>query len=182
MADIRPPEPAKPFCALLAGKRRWLENAVRTLEGHFGEVDLKTEVWPFHYTDYYKSSMGAKLLRQIISFKEIIDPADIVEWKLATNALERQLAQQLPDGPERPLNIDPGYLVASKMVLATAKNYAHRIYLDRGIYAEITLKWSDGEFVPHPWTYPDYRSTEYRNFFRRIRERYMEQKTDITNS
>jgi len=61
------------------------------------------------------------------------------------------------------------------MVLATTKNYSHRLYLGKGIYAEVTLKYEDGRYKPLPWTYPDYRSEEYMEFFDSIREKYSRQ-------
>jgi hypothetical protein len=175
MADISPPEPAKPFCALLAGDEDWLDQAVALMQRHFDDIDLSTANWPFDYTDYYEPDMGSDLFRRFVSFADLIDPARIVEWKLATNGLETQLATRLNSTANRPVNLDPGYVVASKMVLATAKNFCHRIYLGRGIYAEVTLQWSNGEFLPLEWTYPDYRSKDYREFFRRMRKRYMKQ-------
>ncbi len=182
MADIKPPEPAKPFCAVLAADEDWLGRAVDLLQRYFGDIDLSTDELAFDYTDYYESSMGPDLLRRIVSFSDLIDPAHIIDWKLATNGLETELTARRRNVVDRPVNLDPGYVVASKMVLTTAKNYCHRIYLGRGIYAEVTLQWSNGEFLPLEWTYPDYRSETYRAFFRRMRERYMEQIAPGENS
>jgi enoyl-CoA hydratase/carnithine racemase len=178
MGDVRTPEPVKPFCALLAGRKQWMDRAVDRLQEQFGATDISTADWSFDATDYYAREMGPNLLRRIVSFRELIDPAEIVEWKLASNAIERKLAEELRDVPERPVNLDPGYVTGSKLVLATTKNYAHRIYLRRGIYAEVTLAWHREQFEPWEWTYPDYRSRDYREFFRRLRSRYMEQLHD----
>lgn len=175
MAETRTPESAKPFCALLAGDTDWLDGAERELEHHFGAIDQCSDDWSFQYTDYYESEMGLNLVRRIVSFQQLIDPADIVDWKLATNGLEHEFARDSEGTPARPVNLDPGYIVASKLVLATTKNFSHRIYLDRGIYAEVTLQWSRGAFRALEWTYPDYSSDLYRKFFRRVRERYMDQ-------
>jgi hypothetical protein len=120
--------------------------------------------------------MGPNLLRRIVSFKALIDPAEIARWKITTNDVESELAAEFPHAPDRPVNIDPGYVAGSKMVLATTKNYTHRIYLRDGIYAEVTLRWRGGRFEPWEWTYPDYRTERYRSFFRRVRDRYMEQR------
>jgi hypothetical protein len=74
----------------------------------------------------------------------------------------------LPD--ERPLNLDPGYITLAKLVLASTKDHAHRIYLSQGIYAEITLNYRAGSWQPLPWTYPDYRRSDFQEFFTNCRE------------
>ena len=175
MGEIREPEPVKPFCALLAGQERWLDWGVERMEERFGARELASDDWPFRFTDYYEAEMGPDLLRRIVSFDDLIDPGEIVEWKLATNEIERDLADKLEDAPARPVNLDPGYVAGGKMVLATTKNYTHRIYLREGIYAEVTLRWRGGRFEPWEWTFPDYRTERYREFFGRVRRRYMEQ-------
>ncbi len=175
MARARKPSPVKLFCALLAGREEWLEMARERLEQEFGPIGMESAVWDFDFTDYYEDQMGPGLLRRFYAFRELIDPEDIVELKLALNRLEGELADEIEGGPERPLNIDPGYVGMSKMVLATAKDYAHRIYLRAGIYAESTLKWRDGEFRPWEWTYPDYKTEHYREFLGRVRRKYADQ-------
>jgi hypothetical protein len=160
---------------MLAGRAEWLDAATGRLEDRFGPTGAVTEDWPFRFTDYYEAEMGPDLIRRIVSFEQLIDPCEVVEWKLATNEIEQELAGGLENVPERPLNLDPGYVAGSKMVLATTKNFNHRIYLREGIYAEVTLRWQGGRFEPWEWTYPDYRTERYRKFFGRLRRRYMEQ-------
>ncbi|MBS3762530.1 MAG: DUF4416 family protein [Planctomycetes bacterium] len=178
MARATAPQPVKLFCAVLAGQQAWLNASREVMEDELGAIELDSDIWPFDCTDYYKREMGSGLLRQIFSFQALIDPSEIAPIKLRTNDLEMELAENLPDTPERPVNLDPGYLGASKMVLATTKNYTHRIYLASGIYAEVTLRWRDGQFEPWEWTYPDYQSEAYREFFGRVRNRYMDQLRD----
>ena len=78
-------------------------------------------------------------------------------------------------GISRIINIDPGYLDLSKLILASTKDYKHRIYLTKGIYAEVTLFYQDKTFCPWEWTYPDYKTGEYIEIFNRIRQIYAEQ-------
>ena len=92
------------------------------------------------------------------------------EWKLASNQWEIDY-QQLGRHPEpRPLNLDPGYLTEAKLVLATTKDRDHRLYLSRGIFAEVTLHFHRGTWEARPWTYPDYQRADYHEFFLRCRE------------
>ena len=176
MGRVHEAEPVKPFCAMLAGEKEWLDLAVRCLAESLGVVESVSEDWSFGSTDYYEGQMGPGLVRRIVSFRDLMDPAEIATWKLFANGLERRLAARIEGGPERPVNLDPGYVACSKLVLATTKNYTHRMYLGRGIYAEVTLRWRGGRFDPLEWTYPDYRTERYRDFFARVRERYMEQR------
>jgi hypothetical protein len=176
MGEATIPEPVKLFCAALAGREEWLVRAFDALVGEFGRIDIVSDTWPFDCTDYYEAEMGPGLLRRIASFQELIDPARLVEVKLATNALEKRLARQCAGGPPRPVNLDPGFVSLSKVVLATTKDYSHRIYMRDGIYAEVTLRWRKGRFEPWEWTYPDYRKAEYIEFFSRVRAAYAEQR------
>jgi hypothetical protein len=126
----------------------------------------------FDFTAYYESEMGANLLRKFIAFERPVSPADLAEIKLWTNGVEASFSEAAASRRppvRRPINLDPGYVTLSKLVLATTKDHAHRIYLDRGIYAEVTLRFLKGAFEPMPWTYPDYRTEAYRRFFEGVR-------------
>ena len=175
MGEAARPRRVKLICGLLAGRTEWLDGARDPLERTFGPVDLESETWPFDCTDYYEEEMGKGLLRRFLSFRELIDPENIVETKHATNRTEKALSDGIPGAPRRPVNIDPGYVDLSKLVLATTKDYAHRVYLRAGIYAEATLRWRGGTFEPWEWTYPDYRTESYLRFFSRVRDLYVEQ-------
>jgi hypothetical protein len=78
--------------------------------------------------------------------------------------------------------LDPGYVTLAKMVLATTKDFAHRLYLGDGIYAESTLRFRKKQFEPWEWTYPDYRTDEYREFFGRVRECYKDKLATASGS
>ncbi len=145
------------------------------LQSLFGPLDMESDIFPFDFTDYYTEKMGENLKRRFLSHEGLIDPGKLPEIKLKTNELEKELAQKLDFELPRPVNLDPGYIGMSKLVLATTKNYSHRIYLKEGIYAEVTLQYKDGSFQPFSWTYPDYRTEDYRNFFDRVRKRYKKQ-------
>ena len=121
--------------------------------------------------------MGPDLLRQFVSFEPLIDPGRLAEIKRETNELERRIADDAAALEiERPVNIDPGYVTPDKLVLATTKDRAHRIYLSSGIYAEVTLVYARGAWQPLEWTYPDYRKPEYHAYFEQLRRRMLEQR------
>ncbi|MFH0877601.1 MAG: DUF4416 family protein [Candidatus Omnitrophota bacterium] len=138
----------------------------------FGPADSLSPVWPFDQTGYYASEMGQNLKRQFVSFARLGPAERLIKTKLTTNALEQKFSH--PDRRRR-VNIDPGYVSLSKLVLATTKNYAHRIYVGKGIYEEITLFYKERGFQPAPWTYPDYRQETYIRFFNDVRTRYRQQ-------
>ncbi len=142
------------------------------LEGLFGPVDMESPPSPFSFTDYYLSELGPDLKRKFLSFGHFIHPKRLAEIKSLANELERRF--QCQEG-KRGINIDPGYLEAGKLVLATTKNQQHRICLGKGIYAEVTLRFRRGRFEPWEWTYPDYRSRAYIDFFTKARKLYLEQ-------
>ena len=175
MGEARPSLPVKLICGVLAGRGEWLDAACPLLERELGPIDLSSETWPFDFTDYYEKEMGPGLLRRFYSFRELMNPEHLVDVKHATNRLEKVLSGKLSGGPPRPVNLDPGYVCGSKLVLASTKDYSHRIYLRAGIFAEVTLRWRSGKFEPLEWTYPDYRTERYLECFSRVRGIYMEQ-------
>ena len=145
----------------------WAKNRVSEL---FGPIALESDTFSFdRFTDYYAASMGAKLLKRIWAFENLIDPGQLAAIKVATNRLEEEYAQS-DKTTARPLNLDPGYIDLGKLVLASTKDHAHRIYLQQGIFAELTLIYTKKHWQPLPWTYPDYQSKEYHEFFDRCRK------------
>ncbi|MHC5033551.1 MAG: DUF4416 family protein [Planctomycetota bacterium] len=178
MGEVGRPRPVNLICAVLAGREQWFDEARGRLERVLGPIDAESDTWPFDATDYYADEMGEGLLRRIYSFRELVSPDNLTAVKHTTNRLEKELARALPDAPERPVNLDPGYVSLSKLVLATTKNHAHRVWVGGGIYAESTLRWRDGAFEPWEWTYPDYRSEGYRTFFAQVRSLYKEKLGD----
>jgi len=172
MATPKPPEPVTLIVGMLCSDLELLAAAEARLTSLYGPVDVRSPVIDFDFTDYYEREMGPGLKRRFVSFADTIDPGELSRIKLRTNELEREFAGA--DAPvPRPVNLDPGYVCGSKLVLASAKDRAQRIYLGQGIYAEITLACRKGRFLPVETTYPDYRSREYIEFFEEVRRRHL---------
>ena len=171
MGSIKEPLPVKLIASMFAGRRELLDEAKVRLSQEFGPIDYESELLPFDHTTYYAAEFGESLKRRFVAFAELVGPGRLAEIKLLTNALEMEWAVE----GKRPINIDPGYVSQSKLVLATTKNHAHRIYLGQGIYAEVTLHFRDGAFRAGPWTYPDYASPPLIAIFNQIRGLYVKQ-------
>ena len=179
MGHVRPPRRVKLLCGLLSGDEDLLAEARRRLAKQFGPIDLVSDIWPFDDTDYYADEMGDAIKRQFVFFEELCSVERLPEAKRLTNVLELRLCDELAlPHATRPVNIDPGYMTHSKFVLATTKDYSHRLYLSGGIYGEVTLHFESGDWRPWPWTYPDYAADTYHAFFRQAREVYMRQLAD----
>lgn len=172
MADIRKVPEVKLVCGLIAGSEEWRRRGVEALVAAYGPTDLESAVLPFDCTDYYEAEMGPGLLRQFVSFTRLIDPASLADVKLHTNAMEKQWTAPGP-GLRRRVNLDPGYITPAKLVLATTKDFAHRIYLHSGIYAEVTLNFTKTGFRHFDWTYPDFKSGRYDAFLSAVRRQLM---------
>lgn len=149
------------------GALRW---ARRRAEAAWGPVALASPRFEFTETDYYTPTMGSGLVKVFFAFERPFDPAELPEAKLATNAWEAGCAAQAGAPEPRPLNLDPGYLTSGKLVLASTKDFAHRVYLRDGIYAEVTLTYRHHRWRHHEYTFPDYRRADYHAFFSRCRE------------
>jgi hypothetical protein len=175
MGKIQAVEPAQLIVGVLAAPSVSLAEVEGELVARWGPVALASEEWDFTWTDYYEAEMGPALRRKFWALERPIDPADLSGIKRATNDLEQTLAGAGAGGPARSVNLDPGYVTLGQLVLATTKPHQHRIYLGQGIYAEVTLRFQRGAFAPWPWTYPDYRSPAYLDFFNRVREFHRQQ-------
>ena len=152
-----------------------LQHAAQRLQVRLGSIDIYSEIFPFTHTEYYHSEMGSNLKRVFVAFSRLVRCEQLPEVKILTNGLEENLALEVAGQLRRRINIDPGYLEASKLVLASTKNFSHRIYLKRGIYAEVTLQYRHNSFEALPWTYPDYQDPRVLKFLRRVRRVYMKQ-------
>jgi hypothetical protein len=136
----------------------------------FGTLAVKSKAFSFTETDYYAATMGADLKKQFLAFEPLIDPAELSSVKCLTNEWEAEYTALGGHDEPRPLNLDPGYVTLAKLVLASTKDHAHRLYLGAGIYAELTLQYRKGGWHPFPWTYPDYRRADFQEYFSGCRE------------
>ena len=178
MGTIMMPQPVKAVIGVLTTDPCLLPTVYAGLEQRLGRIDFTSELMPFKSTTYYEAEMGPNIERQFISFERLIDAGSLAEMKLFTNSVEQTFALKKLDGEARRVNLDAGYLCLAKLVLASTKDHAHRIYLRDGIYAEITLRFYRKTFQPWEWSYPDYRLPEYIAIFNQIREIY---KQDLRN-
>lgn len=171
MGRITKHPPVKLVIGCIFKEQIILNKAEGILVSHFGAIDYASATLAFTHTDYYKSELGSNLKRRFVSFKKLISPEDFFQTKITANKIEKRLSK----GEFRLINIDPGYMDMAKLILASTKDYKHRIYLNKGIYGEITLFYQNKTFTPWEWTYPDYKSPDYISIFNKIRDLYIEQ-------
>ena len=175
MWEINRPEPVKLIFGILAADEKSLEAGRHQITEHFGDCDLVSEVWPFTQTTYYKDELGDSAIRQFVCIEELIDPGELAEIKHASNRLEMEIAESIDCGLPRPVNLDPGIIEPSKLVLASTKNFSHRIYIGDSMYAELTLSYCKGKWQSFPYTFPDYKEQRYHGFLSAARDRLVEQ-------
>ncbi|MEJ2208928.1 MAG: DUF4416 family protein [Anaerolineae bacterium] len=175
MGAAREPLPVKLIASLLTGDLALLDPVREALTAAWGAIDLASDLLPFDHTDYYAAEFGPSLQRQIVTFAALIPPDSLPAVKVRSNELEAAFAT----GGRRRINVDPGYVSLGKLVLATTKDHAHRLYLGQGIYGEVTLTFQRGRFRPWPWTYPDYAGEGYCALFDDVRRRYKAQLRDL---
>jgi hypothetical protein len=179
MWEIQSPQPVKLICGVLASGQQALSAAQERLQGLYGRADFISEVWPFTQTEYYNDQMGQGILRNFLAFEKLIDPGQIAEIKHKTNDLEKKLAEQLKTPWPRPVNLDPGYLEPAKLVLASTKNFSHRIYIGQNMYAEVTLMFHKGAWRSFEFTFPDFKGERYHEFLSKVREHLVLQRRDL---
>ena len=174
MGSIREFNPVKLFVGLLASEEGLLGEAESQLCSRYGPADFRSPILPFTFTEYYRREMGDHILRMFLSFERLIEADRLPDIKHETNAIETSIAAQSTTA-KRPVNLDPGYLEHAKVVLASTKNFYHRMYLGRGIFGEVTMHFRNNAYEFFAWTYPDYKSAEYQSFFRELRGIYRRQ-------
>jgi hypothetical protein len=174
MGRIHQPSPVLLLLAAFSRDPQAFDWACSTAAATWGPVALVSNVFDFVETDYYEPTMGEKLKKIFFAFARTVDPAELASIKRQTNIWEEAYAGLVPGAAAgspaaRPLNLDPGYLTEAKLVLASTKDHAHRVYVGHGIYAEVTLHYQNGRWQSHRWTYPDYRRDDYHGFFTQCR-------------
>lgn len=166
------PKPGKLFLSILSSKwESFRPGLMDNLEQNFGRADYLSDLIAFTETSYYDQELDTPISRRILTFKPLVKLDALAEIKLATNKLE----QSFKDNGKRIFNLDPGIITMERLVLATGKNFTHRVYLTRGIWADLTLLYTKGDWKDLDWTFPDYSSEKIKKHLRIIRSRYHEQ-------
>ncbi len=163
--------PVKLLFSIFTGKKEYFTFTLEKIEDIFGETEVFSDDFLFNHTTYYEAEFGKKLYRKFIVLKPLYKRDGIAKSKILTNEMEESFSKN----GQRIVNIDPGYLTLENFILFTTKNYTHRIYLENGIFADLTLIFQNKKFNSLPWTYPDYASDEIKNFLREIRKIYANQ-------
>jgi hypothetical protein len=175
MSRPHEPDPVKLITSLFSPEKELINRIISELAGVFGRVDWISPELLFNRTKYYAREMGWPLHRRFISFEKLVPADGLAEIKLRSNEIEQQY---LHNG-NRKVNIDPGYISLERLILATGKNYVHRVYLSKGVYADLTLIFEKGSYRPLKWTYRDYADPETIGFFNGVREQYFKQLREI---
>ncbi|MDZ7370138.1 MAG: DUF4416 family protein [candidate division KSB1 bacterium] len=168
MGIIQQPQPVCPICAVCSGEESRLLQVLKEIQELLGNLQSRSAVIDFNFTTYYQEEMGGNLLKVYAAFADLTDPGLLPQWKHRTNEIESRY--MIND--KRTVNIDPGYIEAAKLVLASTKNFSHRIYIGQGIYGDLQLTWRKGGFQANPCTYPDYRDERVLSFFNSVRNDY----------
>ncbi len=175
MSQPQPPLPVKPVMSLILAREDLAPAVMASLAEYFGPPDLVSPWWPFTASSYYTPEMGTDLRRRLVSFLHLADPGRLAAWKVFANGIELRFTL----GGRRTVNLDPGYVAKERLVLATGKNYSHRLYLGQGIFGDLTLIYSQKDFQPLPWSYPDYARGEMPELLGLVRQKYLWQLKEL---
>jgi len=175
VALIRNPIPVKMICGITYAPDVSLDPVIQKLEKSFTPVEIRSSVFDFSsFTSYYEDEMGQGLSKLFVCFQGLYDPIFLAESKVKTNEIEDEWSCK----SKRRVNLDPGYITAAKLVLATTKDFAHRIYIGRGIYGDVQYRFRQGRFDPSRWTYPDYQTDLAMTFFQQVRQLFIKQEKE----
>lgn len=168
MSERRLPTEAALVISVIYRREERFDEAAGRMANVWGEPERVHGPFPFDRTRYYRREMGEPLVRRFLVFRHLVARDTLPDIKIAAETIEREFAV---DG-RRTVNIDPGMLTEENFILATGKNFSHRVYLGNGVFADLTLMFREGEYRALPWTYPDYATDEIRTFLREVRETY----------
>ena len=137
------------------------------------EIQHQSKEFPFDQTDYYSTEMGEGLKRCFLSIRGLQSLEFSAGWKLKTAEIEEQLSKK----GKRTINLDPGYLDLSRVVLLSGKEGSHKIYLRNGVWADLVLLKDKGGYRNFPWTFPDIRTGCYDDFFLLLRNEFKKERS-----
>ena len=169
-------EPVKLFTAVLYREEPFLEKARERLRRVFGPEDYTGSPVPFDHTGFYEQEMGGPLSRLFISYRRLVHPKYLAEAKHQAADIEEKLADK---NKCRRVNIDPGILDYLKVVLASFKHQPQKIYLDRGVWADMILYYRKGGWVSFEWTFPDFKAGNHDRSLLEIRQIYKRQRQEF---
>lgn len=164
------PRPARLVVSVIYRDERRFAEAVPRVESVAGPVRAAGGPLPFDRTDYYGREMGAPLFRRFLAAERAVPRGSLAPIKVAMESIEAEMSE----GGRRTVNLDPGLLTPENFILATGKNFSHRVYLGEGVFGDLTLVYRSGEFRPLPWTYPDYASEGVRSLLADLRRKDLE--------
>jgi hypothetical protein len=160
--------PVLGMCSCLTAHPALLRETERELAGAFGEIALKSPVYAFDTSDYYREEMGEGLERYWYCFRPLWRPERLPRHRLATGRIEATFAE----GGRRRVNLDPGYLDLSKLVLASQKEAPDKIYLGEGVWAHTCLRFGSGSFAAPGHSFPDFQDGRFDDFMLEARALY----------
>ncbi len=148
-----------------------LKEVQLDIKKKIGDVDICSDAFVFNHTTYYQKEMGEHLQKQFFSFEKLYPLDFLVKLKLFFMQLEKKYSIR----GSRVVNLDPAYMELAKLVVATTKNFDHRVFIGQNIFGDVQLRYRNNKFVSNDWTYPDYKSERVLNFFYRVRQKYYSQ-------
>jgi len=163
----------------MASQERTIKRSEERLIQIYGNPDSRSPLFSFNFTDYYEKQMGKNLKRKFLSFQKLVEPERLSGIKQDTNRLEKELRVAF-QSPHRIVNLDPGYLTQASLIMATAKDFSHRIPLLHGIYAHLEFLFGRDEVRVLDWTYPDFKNKGYQEYFLNVRRLYLSQLKKLT--
>jgi len=166
MSIPKTPTKAKLVISFISKDKELINSCIKKVGQKFSPADFVTEFVDFTHTSYYEKELGGSLKRRFASFKKLLDRKDLVKVKKLTNLIENETVHS----KKRRINIDPGFLTIENFILASGKNFTHRVYLKDGIFADLTLIFTKNDFKELSWTYPDYKEKAVKDMLRKIRE------------
>ncbi len=167
MSVLKEPTKANLTVSIMYKDEKLMNEALDLMKNRFGEIDFSCE--PFVFSDispYYNPEMGEKIFKRIFSFKKLVNRDVMIEAKHLAVEIEERFSNE----GKREVNLDPGLLSLENFILVTGKNFSHRIYLGKGVFAEITLILKSKRMETLPWSYKDYQLEPARSFILDLRE------------
>ena len=151
------------------GNDELLDWTIKELEKIWGVPELSSCPVPFNKTNYY-DEISPNLTRIFLCFPGLADAGELADWKHQAIEIESRSREGI-----RAVNIDPGYIDGARLILASTKDHAHRVYLRDGIYGEVTLRYRFKKWQSFDYTFPDFRSGVYDEFLSKVRNFWLKE-------
>jgi hypothetical protein len=148
------------FMAVMYSDENRFESAKKELIKKYGKIKAESFAYDFNFTNYYEPEMGSGLKKKFLVFEKLIFKEELVDIKFFITEIEKKYS----NSGNRVVNIDPGYLSNTELVLATFKEKSFKEKISDKVWAHKVLEFDGDNIKQFFHTFADYKDKKNQEF------------------